>query len=114
MVAEDQGVVGVLVEDELTDAGFLVAGPFIHCSSALDWLKGNHVDAAVLNVVLADGPCDDLARALNARDVPFVIYSGRSPETQIYVYAEWIEKPAPVGTIAQAVSLLVGRDRETL
>ena len=40
LVAEDSAVIGMMLADELQDAGYAVAGPFSHAAAALAWLEG--------------------------------------------------------------------------
>src|SRR3954471_19804608 len=79
LVAEDVGAISIALEDALTDAGYSVAGPFASCVTALEWLDGNQPDLALLDAVLSDGLCIELARALRVRAVPFLFLSGNHP-----------------------------------
>ncbi len=44
-------------------------GPFALCADALRALNKSVLDAAVLDAVLKDGPCSELAHELKRRDV---------------------------------------------
>src|SRR4051812_14786635 len=73
LVAEDVGAISIALEDALADAGYEVAGPFASCATAMAWLDGHAPDLALLDAVLSDGLCIELARALRARAVPFLV-----------------------------------------
>ena len=98
MIVEDEAIIAFSLEDGFTDAGFEVTGPFSACADALTSLARDLPDVAILDAILSDGPCLELARELRVRGVPFLIYSGASdfrghaPELE---GTPWVEKPAP-------------------
>ena len=96
LVAEDQAIVAMAIQDELTDAGFEVAGPFGTCAAAMDWLHRNSPDYAILDLALQDGPCTDVALELRRRGVGFAVFSGSAQHEAEPVFAEapWYEKPS--------------------
>src|SRR4051794_18820554 len=112
LVAEDVGAISIALEDALTDAGYKVAGPFASGAAATEWLHGNQPDLALLDAVLSDGLCIELARALRARAVPFLFLSGNAP---LYGMppdlndAPWIEKPITYDQLVDALSILSAR-----
>jgi DNA-binding response OmpR family regulator len=55
LIVEDETMIAMMVEDELVDAGYAVAGPFATCRSALAWLSTNTPNLAVLDTQLQDG-----------------------------------------------------------
>jgi hypothetical protein len=60
----------------------------------------------VLDVVLKDGVCTDLADALTRRGVPFLVFSGgmRDRSTpQASKNAVWIEKPSSIENLVEAL-----------
>ena len=109
MLLEDEVLIAVTLQADLEDAGYTVAGPFTTCAGALDWLAGNIPDVAVLDTVLNDGPCKDVARKLNGRGVPFVVYSGHAEDLNGFPELAgviWVEKPATAEQLVKAVSSL--------
>ncbi len=93
------------IEAFLEDAGFRVAGPFMSNAEALAWLEGHTPDVALLDVLLRDGPCTGVVRALRGRSIPFAIYSGlrpgnRPPELET---VPWMEKPVSREDLAKAL-----------
>ncbi len=96
MIVEDQALIGMSLEAYLEDAGFEVAGPFLTCADALEWLEHNTPEVAVLDVSLRDGSSLPIAHALKGRNTPFAVYTGLPftaglPEELRGV--PWLEKP---------------------
>ena len=50
LVAEDVAAISLCLEDALVESGYTVAGPFSTGSSALEWLRENTPDLAVLDL----------------------------------------------------------------
>jgi DNA-binding response OmpR family regulator len=88
-------MIAMMIEDELVDAGYGVAGPFATCIGAFSWLSTNAPDVAVLDTRLQDGSCWELAVELRRRGIPFVVYSG-AIDTHVteLAGAPWVAKPA--------------------
>lgn len=116
LLVEDETIIAMTLEDDLRDAGYEVAGPFSTCADALGWLKSHTPDSAVLDTMLKDGTCKDLALQLNDRGIPFVIYSGHPEDKNTlseFMDAIWIGKPAPHRRIIEALAkVLSGRLRQ--
>jgi DNA-binding response OmpR family regulator len=112
MIVEDDALIGMALEDHFSDAGYEVAGPFATCAGALVALHKRRPDVAVLDTVLNDGPCLDLARELRRRGVPFVVYSGYDEAHQNAVElagAPWIGKPALHSNLVSAAAELIAQ-----
>ena len=96
LLAEDEAIIAIELEDSLRAAGFAVAGPFATCAHAEAWLKTGEPDAAILDHVLRDGTCDALVRDLSRRGVPTIIFTGhdarREPLAELST-ATWVTKP---------------------
>jgi DNA-binding response OmpR family regulator len=60
----------------LTQSEYRVAGPFRECADAFDWLTGETPDGALLNILLTDNGCFELAKQLRLRGVPYLFHSG--------------------------------------
>jgi DNA-binding response OmpR family regulator len=110
LIAEDQALIGMSLEAYLDEMGFVVAGPFTTQEQALAWLAANKPDLAILDYKLGEGTCADIARELNARGVPVIVYSGMArgvdvpPELQA---ACWLEKPVPRSALLNVVTELL-------
>jgi hypothetical protein len=76
-----------------------------------------HVDGAVLDNALRDGPCAALARDLASRDIPFIVYSGhiRPCETpREFGDAPWIVKPVPFEALVHSLRSAMARCGQAL
>ena len=105
LVVEDEAMIGMMLEDELNDCSYSVAGPFPSCSSALTWLSANTPDLAVLDTWLQDGSCQVLASELRRRGIPFVVYSGVIDTHMAELAgAPWVSKPAPGEALLAALT----------
>lgn len=107
LVAEDESIIAMAIQDELEDAGYAVAGPFATGATALRWLDTGSPDFGVLDTNLRDGSSRALARELIRRRVSFVVYSGyRQAMNTVaeFEHAPWIEKPSPAGTLTRALA----------
>ncbi|QRM34417.1 response regulator [Microvirga sp. VF16] len=95
LVIEDQTLIAMSIETYLKDAGITVQ-TVVSMAEARAWLEANTADIAIVDFMLKGGPATELARELNRRAIPFIIYSGyphgdRMPsELQA---APWLEKP---------------------
>jgi DNA-binding response OmpR family regulator len=111
LVAEDETVVGLALEDALTQAGYTVADVFATSSAALEWLEHRRVDAAVLDFSLRDGPCVDLLRELKSRGVPILLYSAFNKLPDEFRDLPRILKPGTFDQIVNALDkLLLGEE----
>lgn len=107
LLLEDEALIAVALQADLEDAGYSVAGPFVTCAGALDWLATNTPDLAILDTVLKDGPCKDVALKLNQQGVPFIVYSGHVEDRNILPASEdvtWVEKPATAEALLRALA----------
>lgn len=111
LVTEDDAMIGFDLADALDAAGYKIAGPVDSSAEALDWLKTNVPDIAVLDVILKDGSCADIARELRRRGIPFVIYSGRrqNQASSEFQDVRWLEKPAAHQDLLKVLAQLLGR-----
>ena len=76
LVVEDEALVAMLVEDALLDAGAEVVGPVATVADALELLKRQLPEAAVLDLNLAGETSTPVADELAKRGVPFVVATG--------------------------------------
>ncbi len=112
LLLEDEALIAVALQADLEEAGYSVAGPFVTCAGALEWLAGHRPDLAILDTVLKDGPCKEVALTLTSRGVPLLVYSGHAEGRNTLselASATWVEKPATTEDLLQAVAGLRGR-----
>ncbi len=112
LILEDEALIALTLQDDLQDAGYEVAGPFVTCAAASEWLGTNTPNTAILDATLKDGPCREIALELSRREVPFLIYSGHQENEHLlaeFHHVTRIEKPVPSAVLIQACQqLLVG------
>jgi CheY-like chemotaxis protein len=80
LVAEDEALISLMIEDLLTESGFVVVGPAASTNAALALVEREVINCAVLDVKLIDGPSIPVANALTARRIPFVVATGYTRE----------------------------------
>jgi DNA-binding response OmpR family regulator len=111
LLAEDEAIIAVELQESLSDSGFSVAGPFATCAEAEAWLKTGTPDAAILDHALKDGPCDELAADLSRRGVPTLIFTGHDAPREMLAdlhAATWITKPVAFPELLSALRRQIG------
>jgi CheY-like chemotaxis protein len=81
LVAEDEAAIALMIEDVLTESGFVVVGPAVSTNAALTLIEREVINCAVLDVKLVDGSSHPVAEALAARRIPFVVATGYPRES---------------------------------
>ncbi|RZN32717.1 hypothetical protein CWO90_12630 [Bradyrhizobium sp. Leo121] len=76
MVVEDEYLIALELDTELRTAGYRVIGPVPDIDSALEQLKAERPDAAILDVNLVGQWITPVAEMLKAMSVPFILASG--------------------------------------
>jgi DNA-binding response OmpR family regulator len=110
LIAEDYGVIAMMLYEDLSEAGFEVSGPFTNCAAALASLERQTPDAAILDIELSDGPCVALARALREKRIPFVVLTGHTSDVShedAFSGAPWLPKPMSHDAVMNAVRTLL-------
>jgi len=107
LLAEDEALIGMALQDMLEEVGMPVAGPFASTAEALDWSRSHSPSVAVLDFALKDGPCTELALRLAAEGVPVIICSGWSPDDHArskLATLPWLEKPFGRADLLKAIA----------
>jgi DNA-binding response OmpR family regulator len=76
LIAEDEFLVGIQLEEDLRSAGCSIVGPFSTLEMATRAARGEHFDLAILDINLNGNMVYPLADELSARGVPFIFLSG--------------------------------------
>jgi DNA-binding response OmpR family regulator len=110
LVVEDEALVGMDVEDALSEAGFAVhwvASP----EGASAALAATQPDVVVLDVVLRARMCTDLVRDIRRRGIPIVVHSGytASGVPGEFDGVPWLRKPADMPVLLAAVEAALPR-----
>ena len=80
LVLDDEPLVAMMVEDWLTELGFVTVGPANSVASALRLADEQKIDAAILDVSLGGENCYQVADLLKQRKIPFAFATGRGAE----------------------------------
>ena len=78
LVAEDEFLVYLALEDDLRANGYEVLGPFTTLAGTLDAVTHERIDLALLDINLGGEMIFPVADELLARKVPFIFLSGYS------------------------------------
>lgn len=105
LVVEDEWIVAVELDNELTAMGCRVVGPVPSVSEAMAILAGQRVDVALVDIELGEDTGYPIAHASQARNVPVVFLTGYNATTLApeFRHLRCLEKP--VGARALAVAL---------
>jgi two-component sensor histidine kinase/DNA-binding response OmpR family regulator len=81
LLVEDEALVGMMIQECLSESGHSVIGPISRAADALQAAKEVEYDAAILDINLGDGMAYPVADILAARGVPFVFVTGYEADT---------------------------------
>lgn len=113
LVAEDEALVAMMMEDSIAEAGGLVLGPVISERDALHLLDvamaDGGVSAAVINLRLGQENTRRLADALAARGVPFIYATGyiNHQDLELHGKAPVLPKPYSADDLIRALGNLL-------
>jgi DNA-binding response OmpR family regulator len=81
LVAEDEFLVYLALEDDLRGNGFAVAGPYSSLSATHDALTRERFDLALLDINMGGEMIWPIADELMSRKIPFLFLTGYSAES---------------------------------
>jgi DNA-binding response OmpR family regulator len=76
LIAEDESLVGIQLEEDLRSAGCSILGPFSTLELTTQASRRERFDLAILDINLNGEMVYPLAEELSARGVPFIFLSG--------------------------------------
>jgi DNA-binding NtrC family response regulator len=76
LIVEDESLVGILIEEFLYDFGCVPLGPYGNVAEALEAIRSQAFDVAILDIDLNGERSYPIADALAERGVPFLFLSG--------------------------------------
>ncbi|MEE4452730.1 response regulator [Novosphingobium resinovorum] len=106
LVAEDEFLVSMLLEEMLGDLGCEVVGPFATLASALDGAVSDDYDVAVIDLNLAGEKADPVIAKLAERAVPLAIASGGFEPGLVHKPTVRLDKPYSSAQLEQAMTRL--------
>jgi PAS domain S-box-containing protein len=110
LVVEDEALTAMAVARALEEAGFLPLGPVARVADALDLIRRERPDAALIDLNLFGTPAHPVADALEAMGVPFAVVTGYSAEAAASGMAARgpvLEKPVSGGRLIETVAGLL-------
>ena len=112
LVLDDELLIGMMVTDSLEEAGCKVIGPAQSVDEAISLIRNSSVDAALLDVKVADRACFPVADALLKQRIPFAFVTGYPESAFLDDYPEVrvISKPFQPMYVVQVVSELIASD----
>ncbi|TAL33332.1 MAG: response regulator [Phenylobacterium sp.] len=114
LVVEDEMLVAALLEDRLAALGCRVIGPATAVAEALELLKAEEIDAAVLDVNIGGEKVFPVADVLAARNIPFLFATayGSAGVAPPHNRREVLDKPYQTRALEHALrSALQSRQR---
>lgn len=107
LIVEDEIMIALALQDTLEELGCVVIGIAQRIEQGLRLIHahGASIDAATLDVRLGDTTSYDIACALDARGIPFVITSGYDNASQLIGYEKrpMLRKPYHRDALEQAL-----------
>lgn len=109
LVAEDQTFIALDLALAVEDAGGRVTGPAASCEEALGLFAAEAVDAAILDINLADGECLALMEALVGRGVPFIVHTAVDLPPAMLRFSDLVvrTKPCPAARLVAELRILL-------
>ena len=109
LVVEDEVLIGMMLQDMLSDFGCEVVGPIIRLAPALEAAQQEQVDLAILDVNLAGESVFPVADALQSRKVPIIFSTGYGTSDLAGQYKEFptLAKPYDVDDLRRVLSTVV-------
>lgn len=108
LVAEDEPILAMLLEDLLGELGCVVVGPALRLREAEAMARDEAVDGALLDVNMGEGRTFEVARILTGRGIPFCFSTGYG-EAGIdaeFRAAPVLQKPYRQADLAEALKCL--------
>lgn len=78
IIAEDEPIIAMMLEDWLNDLGHIVVGTATRNADAIDMVEHREADCAIIDFHLADGVALPLISEMNRCSKPFVVLTGAS------------------------------------
>lgn len=111
LVVEDEFIVATMLCDILEDAGAEPVGPIGRVDEGLATIASEAIDGAVLDWNLNGESGTQVAAALDARGIPFVIATGYGKVEGEFAQRPIVSKPyAPSLLLERLASILTGVD----
>jgi CheY-like chemotaxis protein len=113
LIVEDELLVALMIEDFLAEFGCTPVGPCSTVAKALDVVRTETLDLAVLDINLNGEMVYPVANALVARRIPFLFVSGYGEASVLPAHSDWkvCGKPFKGDDLAVMLSDVLGEAR---
>lgn len=113
LIVDDEPMIGLLLEELLTTAGYQIAGLATKLEPALEMINRGVCDVAILDANLAGVSSEPAALALTRIGAPFVVLSGYSKDQRKPGFAGGIhlQKPCKSNELIDALNTLADRGK---
>jgi DNA-binding response OmpR family regulator len=101
LIVEDEPLIALDIR-----AAFESAGAIVATASSVETARpliDERLSAAILDIKLSDGECEELCRRLHERGIPFVIHSGKHRISDVCRHGIPVPKPARADALVKAV-----------
>jgi DNA-binding response OmpR family regulator len=108
LIVEDQAIISLHIQSILGDVGArIVTAPNLR--TALAAVKDSTLSAAIIDYLLEDGNNSEICEQLNARGIPFVLFSGAPRPIGECAQGTYLEKPTTAAKLLASVEALFER-----
>lgn len=106
LVAEDELLVSMLLEEMLGDLGCLIDGPYASVADALQGAKSSGYDVALIDINLAGEKADQVILEAVSRGAPIAITSGNYTPSNGVTPDVILDKPYSAADLERAMHTL--------
>jgi DNA-binding response OmpR family regulator len=104
MIAEDEFLVALMLEDDLRAHGHKVLGPYTTVEEAENAARSEEIDVAILDINMAGRMAYPVADCLRQRGIPYIFLSGYGALALPDAYrATCITKPYEISALLRAL-----------
>jgi DNA-binding response OmpR family regulator len=108
LILEDQALISMHIQSILGDVGAkIVSAPNLR--AALEAVKDVTLSAAIIDYLLEDGNNSEICERLNARGIPYVLFTGAPKPSGECAQGSYLEKPTTAKELLASVEALFER-----
>jgi DNA-binding response OmpR family regulator len=111
LIIEDEFLIAMMLEEFLLDLNFEPVGPITRLDEALEAVKSQQFDVALLDVNLGTEVSYPVADLLTARHIPFAFMSGTGRDSFPDQHKSQLNlsKPYTLDDVSNVLAILTGR-----